>query len=141
MQSKFLIGTLILGGALVGLISSSMRGAALQAIPVTDLRAKDATSQNYVGKRLRMVGFVGAQPLKKTSENSPEGAVSVSHFQVVEGKDAVMVSYTDALPDTFRKGGPVQVDGTYIAPGVMKADHVLTKCPSKYQEGEGKSEE
>ncbi|HEX8833634.1 MAG TPA: cytochrome c maturation protein CcmE, partial [Abditibacteriaceae bacterium] len=40
----------------------------------------------------------------------------------------------DALPDTFRAGGPVQVDGTYAAPGSIEAEHVLTKCPSKYEE-------
>jgi cytochrome c-type biogenesis protein CcmE len=46
------------------------------------------------------------------------------------------VEYRDALPDTFHPGGPVQVDGEYFAAGKIRADHVFTKCPSKYEAGE-----
>ncbi len=120
-------------GALGFLVTSSLQGGTLQAIPVAKLRAADHQAQNFVGKRLRMVGFVGAQKVTQSSQQTPEGVITAQKFMVFEGKQSVMVSYTDALPDTFRAGGPVQVDGIYTAPGVMQADHVLTKCPSKYQ--------
>lgn len=118
------------------LVSSSMRSSTLRAIPVTDLRAQDQGTQSMVGQRLRVVGFVGAEPVRKTAEESIHGKINVSHFAVVEGPLKVQIAYPDTLPDTFRKGGPVQVDGLYMSPGVMRAERVLTKCPSKYEVGE-----
>ena len=123
-------------GALGYLVTSSLQSGTLQSVPVAKLRAADSAPQSFVGKRLRMVGFVGPQKVVKTPSQTAEGVVNVHQFSVVEGKSTVAVSYTDALPDTFRAGGPVQVDGIYTAPGVMKADHVLTKCPSKYESGD-----
>lgn len=136
MQAKYLVGSLLILGALGFLVTSSLQSGTLKSVRVAQLRAADQKSQSFVGQRLRMVGFVGAQAVKKTPTQTPEGVISVAQFNVVEGKDRVLVSYSDALPDSFRVGGPVQVDGVYTAPGVMKAEHVLTKCPSKYQAGE-----
>lgn len=133
MQSRYLFGSLAIMGALGFLVTSSLQGGTLQAIPVAKLRAADGKTQNFVGKRLRMVGFVGMGKVTQTPQQTAQGVVTAQKFMVFEGKQSVMVSYTDALPDTFRAGGPVQVDGVYTAPGQMKADHVLTKCPSKYQ--------
>lgn len=136
MQRRYFLGSIAIMGALGFLVVSSLQSGTLKSIPVAQLRAADKAPQNFVGQRLRMVGFVGPQKVVKTPQQSPDGVVNVHKFAVIEGKSAVMVSYTDALPDTFRAGGPVQVDGVYVAPGVMKADHVLTKCPSKYESGD-----
>ena len=137
MQFKYIAGSLLLAGALGFLVVSSLQASSFKSIPVADLRAADAKPANFVGQRLRVVGFVGDKPVQKQPSQTANGIVNIAHFEVVEGKVKCAVSYSDALPDTFRAGGPVQIDGTYIAPGVIKADHVLTKCPSKYQEGEG----
>lgn len=137
MQIKYIAGSALLVGALGFLVFSSLQAGTLKSIPVQALRAADARPHSFVGQRLRVVGFVGAKPVTKKPSQTAAGVISTAHFDVVEGKTTVAVTYTDALPDTFRAGGPVQVDGVYVSPGVMKADHVLTKCPSKYQEGEG----
>ena len=118
------------------LVVSSLKAGTSQNVPVADLRAKDSSSDSFVGRHLRVVGFVGKAPVKFVPKQTDDGVVRESHFQVVEGKSTVAVSYTDALPDSFRAGGPVQIDGTYIAPGVLRAEHVLTKCPSKYKVGD-----
>lgn len=137
MQFKYIAGSLLLAGALGFLVVSSLQASTRQAVPVQDLRAADSKPHSFVGQRLRVVGFVGSKPVSKQPEQTENGVIHIAHFDVVEGQSTVSVAYSDALPDTFRAGGPVQVDGTYVSPGVMKADHVLTKCPSKYQEGEG----
>ena len=136
MQIKYIAGSALIVGALGFLVFSSLQAGTLKSIPVQALRAADAKPQSFVGQRLRVVGFVGQAPVKKEPSQTANGVIHTAHFDVVEGNSVVKVAYTDALPDTFRAGGPVQVDGVYTAPGVMKADHVLTKCPSKYQEGE-----
>jgi len=139
MQIRFLVGGAAILGALGFLMVSSLKSGTTQNVPVADLRAKDSSADSFVGRHLRVVGFVGASPVKYVPRQTSDGLVNESHFQVVEGKTSVAVSYTDALPDSFRVGGPVQIDGTYIAPGVLKAEHVLTKCPSKYQAGDKNS--
>ena len=107
-----------------------MRSNTLRAMPISQLRSAD---QRYIGQRLRVAGFVGQSAPTVFPIQTADGTVEVHQFQVVDGKSTILVNYRDALPDTFRLGGPVQVDGVYAAPGQMQADHVLTKCPSKYQ--------
>jgi cytochrome c-type biogenesis protein CcmE len=139
-KNRLLVGTAIIGVAFASLVASSMRSTTLTSMPVTKLRAADKTSHSYVGQRLRVVGFVGKAPVQKVPEQTPGGVVSINHFAVVEHGSTVAVEFRDALPDTFRSGGPVQVDGVYTAPGRMRADRVLTKCPSKYEAGENYEE-
>jgi len=136
MQIKYIAGSALIVGALGFLVFSSLQAGTLKSIPVRDLRAADAKPTNFVNQRLRMVGFVGKKPVEKKPSQTAAGVIHIAYFDVVEGDSVVKVAYTDALPDSFRAGGPVQVDGIYIAPGQMKADHVLTKCPSKYEKGE-----
>ena len=136
MQLRFLAGGAVLVGALGFLMVSSLRAGTMKSVPVADLRARDAQPDSYVGQRLRIVGFVGETPVTKSPKQTDEGTINVAKFQVVEGKIKCDVSFSDALPDSFRAGGPVQIDGVYKAPGVIEADHVLTKCPSKYENGE-----
>jgi cytochrome c-type biogenesis protein CcmE len=138
-QKRFVIGTLVIIAALVSLVASSMRSNTLRAVPVHELRAADKTSHSFVGQRLRVVGHIGHEPVRKVPLQTPGGLINIAHFLVKDeaGGQTIDVEYRDALPDTFRAGGPVQVDGLYTAPGVMRADHVLTKCPSKYEEAKG----
>lgn len=120
-------------GALGFLVANSMRAGAVESIPVGKLVQERTAGQSFVGKRLRVVGFVGAEKPQSTPVQTPDGTINQIKFTVVEGKDSLPVTYTDVLPDTFRAGGPVQVDGVYTSSGSIRAEHVLTKCPSKYQ--------
>ena len=58
----------------------------------------------------------------------------------VKGTASVPVVYHGSVPDLFRAGRRVVVDGT-LAHGVFIArkDTLVTKCPSKYQPGKPKS--
>ena len=132
-NKRFLIGPIIIVGALVSLVATGMKSNTLRAIPVNELRAADATKTSFVSQRLRVVGRITSQPVRKTDLRTNEGTVQLARFSIEEKGQTLQVEYKDALPDTFRAGGPVQVDGVYSAPGVMQADHVLTKCPSKYE--------
>ena len=92
MQSRYLLGSLAIVGALGFLVVSSLQGGTLQAVPVAKLRATDGNPKNYVGKRLRMVGFVGAQKVTKSPQQTAQGVVTAHKFAVIEGKQSVMVS-------------------------------------------------
>ncbi len=127
------IGIVVISAAFAILVWSGMKSNTMRSIPVSELRASDASGKPFIGQRLRVVGFVGKEPVRSVAEPSASGMIKVHHFMVEDKDKMVAVQYRDALPDTFRAGGPVQVDGVYTANGQMQADHVFTKCPSKYE--------
>lgn len=131
---RYLAGGAVLCTALVGLVATGMRSSVMSSVSVDKVRAADNTAKSYVGQRLRLVGHVAHTPLRRQPIQTPDGIVDVAHFQVEEKGKTVQVAFRDALPDSFRAGGPVQVDGRYVSPGKIEADHVLTKCPSKYEQ-------
>jgi cytochrome c-type biogenesis protein CcmE len=49
----------------------------------------------------------------------------------VEGSTSVPVRYSGTIPDLFRAGRDVHVEGK-LQDGVFVADRLTTKCPSKY---------
>jgi cytochrome c-type biogenesis protein CcmE len=51
-----------------------------------------------------------------------------------DGSKSMMVRYEGAVPDTFKAGVEVIVEGAYApAENVFQARTLLTKCPSKYK--------
>jgi cytochrome c-type biogenesis protein CcmE len=141
-KKRFAVGTLVVLAAFAFLIASGMKSNTLQAMPVGALRRADATSTSHVGQRLRVRGFVSYKPLRRVvDKDATNGAGSTQYFEIVDKTRTLSVEYRDALPETFKPGSPVQVDGLYYAPGKFRADHVLTKCPSKYQAEEVKKAE
>lgn len=140
-KKPYWAGTLVIVGAMGLLLATSMKSSALRAVPVSEICAQDNTPASFVGRTVRIVGWVSHDKVRSEPVASPAGTVLVSHFSVVDNAHPgrqVAVSFRDALPDTFRAGLPVQVDGLYKAPGVMEAERVLTKCPSKYEAGQPK---
>jgi cytochrome c-type biogenesis protein CcmE len=54
-------------------------------------------------------------------------------FTVIDGKQTLPVTYTGVVPDIFRPGVQVVVEGHYSGQGAFNAQTLLTKCPSKFQ--------
>ena len=54
-------------------------------------------------------------------------------FTITDGRRTMPVAYTRELPDTFRDGTEVVIEGTADANGVFQARTLLAKCPSKYE--------
>jgi cytochrome c-type biogenesis protein CcmE len=51
----------------------------------------------------------------------------------VIGSDVSLpVVYRGAVPDTFKVGNGVIVEGTYTADGIFEATAILARCASKY---------
>jgi cytochrome c-type biogenesis protein CcmE len=69
-----------------------------------------------------------------TPVGDPHGAGLRFTLRDVNGTATVPVLYHGSVPDLFRTGRDVVVDGT-LRGGVFVAakDSLLTKCPSKYQ--------
>lgn len=55
-------------------------------------------------------------------------------FDLTDGKNVISVQYEDVKPDNFDSGYPVIVEGRFGENNQFKADKVMVKCPSKYEE-------
>lgn len=77
------------------------------------------------GSRLRLGGLVG--------EGSVERGENLAiRFNITDGGHTVAVAYTGMLPDLFREGQGVIVEGVLEPSGVVRAETVLAKHDENY---------
>jgi cytochrome c-type biogenesis protein CcmE len=88
----------------------------------TDLQTKSVPE----GRRLRVGGLVEEGSVKRE-----DGGKTIL-FSVSDGKTAVPVTYTGALPDLFREGQGVVIEGKLGADHTIRADTVLAKHDERY---------
>ena len=55
------------------------------------------------------------------------------NFLIAQGEDQIKVRYAKELPDTFKDGSEVLVEGKYLPEGYFAAQTLMAKCPSKYE--------
>ena len=89
----------------------------------------ELTTGQYDGKNVK----VGGRVVDGTIARDDTGV----HFTIQDltGKaDTVKVTYSGQMPGTFEDGVDVVIVGKYAAAdGVVSADELQTKCPSKYE--------
>jgi cytochrome c-type biogenesis protein CcmE len=78
------------------------------------------------GRLVRVSGVVQAGSVVRDDQTQ------VIRFTVTEGRDALPVRYSGVVPDIFRPGITVVVEGK-LASGVFQAQTLLAKCPSRFQ--------
>jgi cytochrome c-type biogenesis protein CcmE len=84
-------------------------------------------SVSHQNQRVRLHGYVGAGDL----EVSKSGLVAKFNL---EGETASLrVEYSGVIPDMFRAGHEVVVEGRRNEEGVFIADTLMTKCGSRYE--------
>ena len=124
-----LVGLLVVAGAVVVLVMTSFKDAAVYAMPVDRLvAAKGALGQ----RRLRVEGNLVHGSLEKRDQPCEY------RFRLAKGGEEVAVRYAQCVvPDTFRDvpgmDVGVTVEGKVAADGAFEATQVLAKCPSKYE--------
>jgi cytochrome c-type biogenesis protein CcmE len=122
------VGLLIIAGGLVTLAGVSFRQNLVYYLSVGEFL--DSRGE------LPPQGFrVNGRVVPDSIVRSPEG-LGVT-FAITDGKDTMSVAYARELPDTFKSGAEVVVEGTVDDDGTFQARFLLAKCPSKYEkEGE-----
>lgn len=117
----------LIGGALaalalaVGLVLFALRDNIVFFYTPSELAQK----QIAPGARLRIGGLV-----REGSVQRNEGRHVA--FAVTDRTSDLDVTYTGLLPDLFREGQGVVVDGTLAPDGVFRADSVLAKHDERY---------
>ncbi len=87
---------------------------------VTELKS-DAS---LIGKTVRVGGQIVPGSIQKNG--------TTVTFKIDDTKNTMLVTYEGAVPSTFGEKVSVIAEGTYAEPGQLKADSLVTKCPSKY---------
>jgi len=90
---------------------------------VKELKAKssDAFRQGYRVSGTTVVGTLQQIPQKNQVQ-----------FDIEQEGESLHIIYNGILPDTFREGQEVLVEGKYSRDGNFYATNVFTKCASKY---------
>lgn len=84
---------------------------------------------SLVGRFFRIHG-----KLKSKSTRRLQGRLDWEfHVQGKSGK-SMLVKYTGILPDTFRDGAELVLEGQLVTPTLFRATKVFAKCPTKYKE-------
>ena len=120
---SFLLAGIAILGAIIYLVVINTQASAAYDMTVTELHnCMSCTSQT-----VRVTGTVQAGSIVRDDANE-----RIS-FIINDGKAALPVTYSGVVPDIFRVGIQVVVEGKYSGQGAFQALTLLTKCPSKFQ--------
>lgn len=121
-RNRLIIVTAIILALLGTLLYVGLRGNSLAYFKtVTEL--KNDTS--LIGKSVKVGGKVVADSIKKSGTEVT--------FTLSDTKSKIKISYKGALPSTFGENVQVIAVGIYKSENLVKADSLVTKCPSKYE--------
>jgi cytochrome c-type biogenesis protein CcmE len=123
---KFLIGGGLVIALVVILIVQATMSTGAYYLTVSELNAQKAT---LVGERVRVSGAVVAG-----SENWNAQEVTLRFAIHDESGAQVPIVFYGPRPDNFQRAAEAIVEGQLLADGSFKADTLLLKCPSRYEE-------
>jgi len=125
-KGVYAVAAVLFLGGLGGLIYSGLDEGAVYFLNVSEALAMTPDKLGQV----RLFGTVAEDGL------ATAGGLGVS-FKLIDKDDkakTIPVEYKGAVPDTFKPGVEVIVEGGMNASkGVFNAATLMTKCPSKYQ--------
>ncbi len=120
---SFLIAGLAILGAVIYLIYANTQASAVYYMTVPELHHCSSCATQAV----RVAGIV--QP-GSVQHKDQQQTIS---FTISDSGQALPVSYKGVVPDIFRPGIQVVVEGRYSGQGTFQAQTLLAKCPSKFQ--------
>ncbi len=123
---KFLIGGGLVIALVVTLIVQATMSTGAYYLTVTELNAQQAT---LVGERVRVSGAVVAD-----SEDWNAQEVTLRFAIHDESGAQLPIVFYGPRPDNFQRAAEAIVEGQLLADGSFKADTLLLKCPSRYEE-------
>ena len=148
--NKFVIGGILILGAVVFLIWSSTAANAEYFLTIDELNAKGS---GVVDRNLRVSGAVIGDsiqydpqsltlsfdvahvPADNLAIESEGGLAEVLHQAVMDPSRARMkVVYVGPKPDLLRNEAQAIMTGHLGADGVFYAEELLLKCPTRYEE-------
>jgi cytochrome c-type biogenesis protein CcmE len=125
MRKKFIIGGIILLVPIVFLAYMGFKSSLTYYYEVDQILQQ---SEAQVGKTVRIGGQV--LPGAQTDVGKFELRFTIIDIANQDGK--IDVVYHGAVPDTFKEGVDVIVEGKWAPGAAFQAKSIITKCASKY---------
>ena len=129
-RTRFIIVIAVVGLALAYMIYAAFPQNTLAIVDPSEL---DSNMEEHRGTVVRLAGKLVEGSFQREDKSL------VARFQLAD-KDgespdtAVNATYSSVLPDLFfNPHSEIILQGSVGEDGVFQADHVLVKCPSKYQ--------
>ena len=148
--NKFVIGGILILGAVVFLIWTSTAASAEYFLTIDELNAKGS---GVVDKNLRVSGAVIGDSIQYDAQSltlsfdvahvpadnlaieSEGGLAEVLHQAVLDPSRArIKVVYVGPKPDLLRNEAQAIMTGHIGADGVFYAEELLLKCPTRYEQ-------
>ena len=122
-KKKYLIGGLILIAALIFLGYLGFMGGLTYYYEVGELLDE---ANSITGQTVRVSGNVADDVVKDGLE------MRFTILDMSDSETSLPVVYSGAVPDTFKVGNQVVVEGKYTTIGIFEAETIIVKCGSKY---------
>ena len=124
---KFIVGGLLLIGIVVALIVQATMSTGAYYMTVDEVRNNSAT---LVGERVRVNGAV-----VPGSEDWNAQEITL-RFAISDEKSSqqLPIVFYGPRPDNFQRAASAIVEGQLLPDGTFKAETLLLKCPSRYEE-------
>lgn len=120
--TRYWIGALIVVGALGYLAISGANENMVTYLTIPEVKA---SPQKLHANGVRVTGKVAAGSIEASGSREV-------WFTVVGEQDSIRACYRGAVPDTFKDGADVVLEGHMAPEGHFAATTLLAKCPSKY---------
>jgi cytochrome c-type biogenesis protein CcmE len=130
LNPKLLVVAVVIALAVGFLIFNAMGASGAYYMTVSELAERGSEVQQ---ERIK----VGGDVLPGSIERG--GIGEELRFEVTDGVASIPVVYHEVPPDIFSEDVEVIVTGTLGPDGVIRAEEVLTKCPSRFESDEGVS--
>ena len=131
---RLAIGILLVGAALSYLVYAGTRDNLVYYYEVGEVQAAAASTDG----RIRVSGDVVEGSIVKDEEareiRFAIRATKTDGEPADASAESIPVVYAGTVPDIFREGIQVVVEGQMGSDGTFEAETLLAKCPSKYQE-------
>ncbi len=123
---KFIIGGVLLIGLVVVLIVQATVTTGAYYLTVSEIHQQAST---LYGQRVRVSG----QVVDGSEDWDPQSVVLRFAIQDEDGSQLPIVFY-GPRPDNFQRAASAIIEGELEPNGVFRADNLLLKCPSRYEE-------
>lgn len=123
VRPSFVIAGLVIAVAVGYLVFNATKANAEYYMTVDELKSAPS---NVYSENLRIGGTVQDGSIKK------DPTTQVMSFVITQGNDTLPVTYSGVIPDIFRPGINVVLEGKYTSQHTFAASNMLTQCPSRF---------
>ena len=120
---SFIIGGLAILAAVMYLVYANTQANAVYYMTVSEM--KNCTT--CMTQSVRVAGVVQQGSVVRDDQKQ------LVSFTITQVGQQLAVMYNGVVPDIFRPGIEVVVEGHYTGHGPFQAQNLLAKCPSKFQ--------